>query len=151
MANQPKQSDIHSRWILWPILVLALTLRIWGFRFGSPFIYHPDESKLVQPALELINFNRLNLHPGHFIYPAGYIYILAIFFAIRGVVLLLTRRVTSLSGVAEFLYSNSLALHLVGRMVSAIAGAFTTLYHCLRRNILPSALTLVAGSTSKSA
>ena len=119
--------SVRLRWPLLAIFLVALAIRLWGYDFGFPYFHHPDESKLVQPALELINFNRLNLHPGHFIYPAAYIYILALTFAVYAAILLISGRVAGPSNVAEFFYSNSIYLHPVGRILSALAGAATTL------------------------
>ncbi len=98
MANSARY-----RWALLAILVVALAIRLWGCDFGFPYFHHPDESKLVQPALELINFNRLNLHPGHFDYPSLYIYLLALLTALYALFLIAAGYVSGLRDAASLL------------------------------------------------
>jgi len=130
MANSARY-----RWALLAIFVVALAIRLWGCDFGFPYFHHPDESKLVQPALELINFNRLNLHPGHFDYPPLYIYLLALLTGLYALFLIAAGYVSGVRAVAAFLYCNTAHIHLLGRLLNALLGAFATLllYKTVRR------------------
>lgn len=48
-----RQKQITSLLILAGILALALSLRLWGIRFGLPYAYHVDEPTYVSAALNL--------------------------------------------------------------------------------------------------
>src|SRR3989338_1358478 len=53
------------------ILLLGLSLRLYGINHGFPFIYHVDE-----PALQRSSYNiRFNLNPGHFDWPHFHFYL----------------------------------------------------------------------------
>lgn len=56
MSNSTKDQISGSRWrwfVLLLILIVALGLRLWGIRFGLPYIYHFDEHFYVATALKL--------------------------------------------------------------------------------------------------
>jgi len=52
------------------IIFLALALRLAGISHGFPFIFHPDESTIVQSALGV----RFDPNPGHFDWPHFFVY-----------------------------------------------------------------------------
>ncbi len=58
----------------WIILLLALGIRLWGVNFSLPFIYHVDEERFSQIAL---NYLRGDLNPHFFHVPSLYTYSLA--------------------------------------------------------------------------
>ena len=48
-----------------PIILLALFLRLWGIRWGEPYVYHPDEWEMVWPALRIVQTGDFNPHDFH--------------------------------------------------------------------------------------
>ena len=44
------------------LLGVALLLRVTGIAAGAPFVYHPDEWAIVQPALTMIRTQEWNPH-----------------------------------------------------------------------------------------
>ena len=58
----------------WIILLLALIIRFWGINFSLPFIYHVDEERFAQIAL---NYLRGDLNPHFFHVPSLYTYSVA--------------------------------------------------------------------------
>jgi hypothetical protein len=55
------------------IVVVALALRFVGLGWGRPFVYHPDEYAVANPALDMVRTGSWN--PDLFIYPSGLIYV----------------------------------------------------------------------------
>jgi 4-amino-4-deoxy-L-arabinose transferase-like glycosyltransferase len=62
----------YARWGLLGVLLVALALRLWGIRFGLPYVEHPDEPYWIFGALKMIQTGDLNPHD--FIYPSFYFY-----------------------------------------------------------------------------
>lgn len=56
-----------------PILGLALILRMWGLRFGLPYLEHPDEWAVADRALQMLRSG--DYSPHSFIYPTLYTYL----------------------------------------------------------------------------
>ncbi len=53
LVQQDKKAMRWRGWILAFILLIALGLRLWGIRFGLPYIYHFDEHFYIATALKL--------------------------------------------------------------------------------------------------
>ena len=58
------------------IVMLALGIRLYGIGFGAPFVYHPDEPKIVGNAIRMVATG--DLHPHYFKKPSLLIYINAV-------------------------------------------------------------------------
>ncbi|MFH1565741.1 MAG: phospholipid carrier-dependent glycosyltransferase [bacterium] len=68
-----------SKVFLWLILILGFILRIYGISFGFPFFLHPDETKIVEPALTMaFNIKDADFNPHFFYYPHFLMYFLVI-------------------------------------------------------------------------
>lgn len=63
-----------ARFLPWIILLLALLIRLWGLNFSLPLIYHVDEERFCQIAL---NYLRGDLNPHFFHVPSLYTYSVA--------------------------------------------------------------------------
>lgn len=59
--------------LLVAIAIVALALRFVNLGWGQPFVYHPDEWVVVNPALNMVRTGSWN--PGLFTYPSGLIYV----------------------------------------------------------------------------
>ncbi len=66
-----KRIEVFLPWI---ILFVALVIRLWGINFSLPFIYHVDEERFAQIAL---NYLRGDLNPHFFHVPSLYTYSVA--------------------------------------------------------------------------
>jgi hypothetical protein len=55
------------------IVIVALALRFAGLGWGQPFVYHPDEWVVANPAMDMVRTGSWN--PGLFMYPSGLIYV----------------------------------------------------------------------------
>ena len=71
------------------ILVLAFILRIVGLNFGFPFFLHPDETKIIEPALTIaFNIKTADFKPHFFYYPHFLMYLLVGIVQILKIILL---------------------------------------------------------------
>ena len=59
--------------LLTAVLILACGLRIWGVRFGLPYVTHPDEARFVMTAVKILQTGDWN--PGWFQQPSLYSYL----------------------------------------------------------------------------
>ena len=59
--------------LLVAIVVVAMALRFVGLDWGRPFVYHPDEGVVVNPAMNMVRTGSWN--PDSFTYPSGLIYV----------------------------------------------------------------------------
>lgn len=59
--------------LLLVVLALALGLRGWAINWGAPFLYHPDEHLILQPALNMVRDRTPNPH--WFQYPSLLLYV----------------------------------------------------------------------------
>ena len=64
-----------TRLLVTLLMVLGFLLRVWGIKYGLPYLYHPDEP-LTQNALSMLKTNDLNPH--FFGYGSLFFYINAI-------------------------------------------------------------------------
>src|SRR3989344_2049577 len=75
---------LRRNWLLLSILGVSCILRVWGINFGLPFFLHPDETKIVEPAItmafgfkEAILTGNIELfNPHFFFYPSFLMYFL---------------------------------------------------------------------------
>ncbi|MFH1141747.1 MAG: phospholipid carrier-dependent glycosyltransferase [Chloroflexota bacterium] len=63
-------------WMLLGILILAISLRLWGINFGLPYLYHPDEPPYVAIAQDI--FKSGDLNPRFLNYPSLFFYLNAL-------------------------------------------------------------------------
>ncbi|OJI08418.1 hypothetical protein COT69_02730 [candidate division WWE3 bacterium CG09_land_8_20_14_0_10_39_24] len=71
------------------ILIFSFVLRVWGISFGFPFFLHPDETKIVEPALTIaFNIKNADFNPHFFYYPHFLMYLLVAVIQIVKVILL---------------------------------------------------------------
>jgi hypothetical protein len=59
---------LRAAWLISAILILGLSLRLWGINFGLPFMDHPDEGVPVRIALRFLQTG--NLNPEFFHWPS---------------------------------------------------------------------------------
>jgi len=95
------------------VMVLALLLRLGGVGFGLPYVYHPDEHFLVDPALAILASHDLNPH--WFNYPDLYIYAQTVVLAVARAVL------ESFGGAPGALQVQGL-MYLAGRLATVLTG-----------------------------
>src|SRR5262245_9439517 len=65
--------------VLLLILALAAAVRLWGIRFGLPYVLYPDEALIVNHALA---FGTGDLNPHDFVYPSLYMYVLFVAYGV---------------------------------------------------------------------
>lgn len=107
------------------IFLFAFTLRAWGYQFGLPILYNGDEGQVIQRA---IRFGSGDLNPHNFIYPSLYMYLL---FVCYGGYFALGSLFGSFSSLAEFknaYFIDPSMFYVIGRLVSAAAGAVTIVF-----------------------
>jgi 4-amino-4-deoxy-L-arabinose transferase-like glycosyltransferase len=59
--------------LLVAVVIVALALRFVGLGWGRPFVYHPDEWLIANPALDMVRTGSWNPHS--FTYPSGLVYV----------------------------------------------------------------------------
>lgn len=57
------------------IVVIALSIRLWGIQFGLPYIYHPDEPRYVTSAQLLFKTHDVNPHSLPDISSSSFVYV----------------------------------------------------------------------------
>ncbi len=57
----------YAKWSFLPIILLAISFRLWGINFGLPYVYHPDEP--VNVAIIQTIFKTGDLNPHTSFYP----------------------------------------------------------------------------------
>lgn len=96
------------------LLLLAFFLRVWGIWFSLPYLYHPDEPKLVRLAVKILQTG--NLNPHYFFYPSFPFYIHSLLY-----LLFLSPFFSSL-GWGNVYLSNPSPFYLLSRLFSAVMG-----------------------------
>ncbi len=112
------------------LLILAAGLRIYQIQFGKPFLYHPDEIKLIAQAGRLLasKFVDVDAYFAIGVYPPFFIFLLTIPFALYIGFSLLTGRMASLAD-AKLLYETSpFAFFLLGRLLTAVLGVLSVYF-----------------------
>jgi hypothetical protein len=98
------------------ILILALGIRLYGFDFGLPHFYHPDEFRKAQIAFRIVEEGRFD--PRYFLHPSLLLYLTALmggirelFFGAESSVVMFTE-----SGRLVSIIANTLSVFLVYRL-----------------------------------
>ena len=104
------------------LVVTGVALRVWGNRFGLPFLYHEDEGEIVRRALRMPIDGP---NPGWFQYPTLYVYVQAVAYAALWAVARLTGSASTYSAFADAATLDPSAVYAVGRTVTAAFGAAT--------------------------
>jgi hypothetical protein len=121
---QRYKASSNKYWFaLFFIFVLALALRLWGIKFGLPYIYHFDEHFYVATALRL---GSGQLHNTPYA-PTGFANILFVEYAIYFVIGRLLGWFASASEFEMLYRRDPTHVYLLGRMTSAALGALTVL------------------------
>jgi 4-amino-4-deoxy-L-arabinose transferase-like glycosyltransferase len=121
MLNDKKQNV----WMwLALIIVVATFLRFYGIDFGNPYIYHPDETKLVSQAGRLLDtkFMDKDAYFGIRVYPPFFTYMLAFVMAGYIGINLITGRFESLEAVKSAYENDSFQFVLLSRSMVAVMG-----------------------------
>ncbi len=104
------------------LVVTGFAMRIWGNRFGLPFLYHEDEGEIVRRALRMPVDGP---NPGWFQYPTLYVYVQSAAYAALWAASRLTGSASSYSQFADAATLDPSAVYAVGRTVTASLGAAT--------------------------
>ena len=111
----------HHTWALGAILLIALTLRLWGVDFGLPYRTHSHEYHEVHRALRLgmgeFDFTRTM--------KGGYFYFLFIEYGILFVAMFLTGQVASVKEFSFLYLTDPTIFWLIGRITTAVLGTAT--------------------------
>jgi hypothetical protein len=106
------------------VLAAAFLLRIWGLGFGAPYLSNfyirPDESLIIQPAVELLARRG---DPGFYGYPAFMATVCAAVFHAFHAVRVVFHAATGT--LAEDFANHVTAYFIAARLVSAVAGTLT--------------------------
>ena len=113
---------ISDHWLLWCILVLGLSIRLWGTSFGLPGIDHGDEPEIINHA---VRFGSGDLNPHRFQYGSLIQYVL---FVIYGLYFIAGYCFGIYKSVHEFALAfvqNPSVFYLIARWLSACLGTAT--------------------------
>ena len=99
------------------ILLIALFVRLWGIWFSLPYLYHPDEPKLVRLSVKLIATSSLN--PGYFFYPSFPFYIHSFLYS------LFILPFTGRERLGMLYLQNPTFFYLLSRLFNGVIGALT--------------------------
>jgi hypothetical protein len=72
-TRQISWAKVGTLALLVAIVSVAIALRFVGLDWGRPFVYHPDEGVVVNPAMNMVRTGSWNPHS--FTYPSGLIYV----------------------------------------------------------------------------
>ena len=114
-----------NTWIqLTLILFVAAFLRFYGIDFGDPYIYHPDETKLVSQAGRLLDtkFMDKDAYFGIRVYPPFYTYMLTFVMAGYIAISLIIGRFESLHAVKIAYETDAFQFVLLSRYLAATLG-----------------------------
>ncbi len=115
---------IASAWpalTLLGILAAAFFFRVYGIKFGLPYIYHPDELSIVDRSLTMLRTG--DFSPHWFTWPSLYFYVQALVYALRSLYLSFKGISVAYTGVAA---STELAgFYLWGRFATVLLGIAT--------------------------
>ena len=112
--------------LLYLIIFLALILRLAGISHGFPFIFHPDESTIVQSALGV----RFDPNPGHFDWPHFFIYanyfVFNIFAKIRDLAVDYNIQ-NFMIKIFPLMWDDTVVFYFITRVFAAVLGALTVI------------------------
>lgn len=104
------------------MVLMGLVLRVWGSSWGLPYLYHPDEDKIVTHALA---FGKGDLNPHFFLWPSLQMYIMFFFYGCYFVFGWLLGQFTSAEKFLVAFAVDPSSFYLLGRWLSALLGALT--------------------------
>ena len=105
------------------IILAGLSLRFYGINFGLPYLYHPDESILIEKAL---SFGTGDFNPHYFEWPASIImYLLFVVYGIYYLVLLIMGTVDTPLEFSQLFWNDPTVFYVIARTMVAVAGAAT--------------------------
>ena len=115
------------------IVLFAAGLRLVGIDFGRPYVYHPDEGFIVQPALNIVRTGDLDPHA--YTYPSGLMYAEAALVAVLRPVTGLPIDTTRVQPIGQMsdrgpsdLRPEQFTYDLAGRILVALMGALSVLF-----------------------
>ncbi len=127
------------------LLGVALLVRLWGIWYGLPSLYIGDESFHLLNALSM--GARRSLEPLYFVYPTFHGYVLL---ALYGAAFVVGRLTGVFSDAVDFglrYFFDPTVLFLIGRALSAVAGAFTVwLVYRVGRRYFSKQVAVLAGT-----
>jgi len=115
--------------LLFAILTLAFILRIWGVRFGLPFLYHADEPIVVNHALA---FGMGDLNPHFFKIPPLVSYLLFICYGIYCVAGWGVGLFHSVRDFEQLFYFDPSTFYLIARLVFGVFLGTVSVYALFR-------------------
>ncbi len=141
------ENNSTTNLLLIGILLLAAVLRLYQLDFGRPFLYHPDEIKLVTQAGRLLEtrFMDKEAYFGIQVYPPFYTYMLATAMGVYILGGLVTGHFESLATVAEAYQSDPFQFFWVSRFLVLLLGVATVyLLFLLARRLYSNKIALTA-------
>jgi len=70
---------LKRHWLIGVVLLVTLSVRLWGVNFGLPYAYHVDEPRYIYSAVGILQSGSLN--PGWFQQPSLYTYLVTLVIA----------------------------------------------------------------------
>lgn len=104
------------------VVIAGFALRVWGNRFGLPFLYHEDEAEIVQRALRMPVDGP---GPGWFRYPTLYLYVQAVVYVIVWGAERVLGSAREYAAFADAVSVDPTIVYTAGRTVTAAFGAAT--------------------------
>ncbi len=110
------------RRVLFLVLAVALGLRLFGLRYGLPFVYNPDEVAIMSRALA---FAKGDLNPHNFLYPTLYFYVLFVWEGLTAVLAVGSHAVASFGAFQREFFLDPTRVFVAGRLLTALLGTAT--------------------------
>jgi len=104
------------------VLALSLALRLFGLRYGLPYVYNPDEVSIMSRALA---FAKGDLNPHNFLYPTLYFYALFAWEGLTALLAVATRSVGSFGAFQREFFVDPTRVFVAGRLLTALLGTAT--------------------------
>jgi hypothetical protein len=111
-----------GRWILPAILAGALGLRLFGLKYGLPYVYNPDEVAIMSRALALA---KGDMNPHNFLYPSLYFYALLGWEGVSALFAVATRALPSFGAFQREFFVDPTRVVVAGRLFTALLGTAT--------------------------
>ena len=136
MIDEERIGGRATLWVLVALVgigILALALRLASLDWGRPFVYHPDEWVIANPAIDMVRTGSWD--PRVYLYPSALVYVERLIVAavslLRPSVSLVTDPLGGYAGLPWRGGSNALldqfAFFYAGRLFVAVVGALTVL------------------------
>ena len=116
------KKTLRSHWLLGLILLLALSLRVWGITFGLPGIDHGDEPEVINHA---VRFGSGDLNPHRFQYGSLIQYVLFIIYGLYFSACYCFGIFKSVHEFALAFVQDPSVFYLIARWLSAVLGTAT--------------------------